>query len=65
MIVEILRLLWIEKVETANRLLGRMETILDWDKVQGYRTSDNPAVWKDHLDMVLPVLNKAKKSSIM
>ena len=62
MILEILRPIWTEKVETANRLRGRIETILSWAKVQGYRTGDNPAEWKGHLDQILPARTKIKKT---
>src|SRR5690606_33211646 len=45
---------WIEKPETANRVRGRIEAILDWAKVRGYRSGDNPARWKGHLRETLP-----------
>jgi hypothetical protein len=38
--------IWRTKTETASRLRGRIENILDWAKVQGYRTGENPARWK-------------------
>jgi integrase len=46
--------LWEAVPETANRLRGRIESILDWATVRGYRTGDNPARWKGHLSEVLP-----------
>lgn len=42
-ILDILLPLWSEKNETANRLRGRIESILDWAKVKKYRAGDNPA----------------------
>jgi integrase len=39
-------LLWQARPETANRLRGRIETILDWCKARGYRHGDNPAAWQ-------------------
>jgi integrase len=36
---------WATRTETANRLRGRIEQILDWAKARGYRTGDNPAAW--------------------
>ena len=42
--------LWTEKPETASRLRGRVESILDWAKVRGYREGENPARWRGHLD---------------
>jgi hypothetical protein len=38
--------IWQEKTTTADRVRGRIENILDWATVRGYRTGDNPARWK-------------------
>jgi integrase len=46
--------LWMARRETASRLRGRIESILGWATVRGYRTGDNPARWKDHLAEALP-----------
>ncbi len=46
--------IWREKTETASRLRGRLENILDWATVQGLRKGENPARWKGHLDKLLP-----------
>ena len=46
--------LWEVRTETATRLRGRMEVILDWCKGRGYRNGDNPASWKGNLDAQLP-----------
>ena len=46
--------IWLEKTETASRLRGRIESVLDWCTVRGFRTGDNPARWKGHLAEVLP-----------
>ena len=46
--------IWQSKTETANRVRGRIESVLDWATVRGYRTGDNPARWKGHLAEVLP-----------
>jgi integrase len=46
--------IWLTKNSTASRVRGRIESILDWAKVRGYRTGDNPAVWAGHLDHLLP-----------
>jgi integrase len=53
-ILEILEPIWYTKTETATRLRGRLERILSWAKVHGYRTGENPARWKDHLGVMLP-----------
>lgn len=49
-VLRILSPIWSTKTETATRVRGRIEKILDWAKVQGYRTGDNPAAWRGHLD---------------
>ncbi|MDP7144342.1 MAG: integrase arm-type DNA-binding domain-containing protein [Pseudomonadales bacterium] len=55
-----LKPIWLEKAETATRLRGRIEAILDWAKVKGYREGENPAHWKGHLDNLLPSPAKIK-----
>lgn len=49
-VLRVLTPIWLEKTETAVRLRGRIEKILDWSKAQGYRSGDNPAAWRGHLD---------------
>ena len=56
-----LKPIWSEKPETASRLRGRIENILDAAKVEGLREGENPARWRGHLDKVLPPAAKAKK----
>lgn len=51
-ITDILDPIWAEKVETASRLRGRIENILDWAKVRGHRDGENPAAWRGNLSMV-------------
>lgn len=46
--------LWLEKNETAARLRGRIERVLDWATVCGMRSGDNPARWKGNLSELLP-----------
>jgi integrase len=53
--------LWTTKPETASRVRGRIEAILAWATVRKYRTGDNPAQWKNHLDQVLPPTSKIAK----
>lgn len=53
--------LWKTKTETASRLRGRIESVLDWAKVRGYRDGENPARWKGHLDKLLPRKSKVAK----
>ncbi len=58
LILKILQPIWATKTETATRVRGRIEKVLDWAKVQGYRTGDNPAAWKGHLSEALPKPSK-------
>lgn len=60
-VLDALRPIWKTKTETASRLRGRIENVLDWAKVHGYREGENPARWKGNLDKVLPAPSKAKK----
>jgi integrase len=53
--------MWTTRPETASRLRGRMEVILDWAKVRGYREGENPARWRGHLDKLLPARAKVRK----
>lgn len=53
--------LWHAKTETASRLRGRLESILDWAAFRGYREGENPARWKGHLEHELPARSKVKK----
>jgi len=57
-VLEILEPIWSKKAETASRLRGRIECILDWAKARGYRSGENPARWKGHLNQLLPTLSK-------
>src|SRR5262249_1119557 len=48
LVVKVLEPIWATKSETASRVRGRIEAILDWAKVRGYRTGENPARWRGH-----------------
>jgi integrase len=61
LVTRVLEPIWRTKTETASRLRGRIENILDWAKVQGYRTGENPARWKGNLDKLLPARSKVRK----
>jgi integrase len=54
----ILEPIWVTKAETAKRVRGRVETILDSAKVLGHRGGQNPASWRGHLALILPSKNK-------
>jgi integrase len=53
-VLSVLKLIWNEKPETASRLRGRIERVLDAAKAQGLRRGENPARWRGHLDQLLP-----------
>jgi integrase len=53
-VVDILRPIWTTKSETASRVRGRLERVLDAAKSRGLRTGDNPARWRGHLANLLP-----------
>ncbi|MBZ9673443.1 tyrosine-type recombinase/integrase [Mesorhizobium sp. ES1-3] len=62
-ISQILDPIWTTKNETATRVRGRIESVLDWARVRGFRPqhSENPARWRGHLDKTLPKPSKVKK----
>ena len=53
-ILQVLQPLWARTPESALRLRGRIEAVLDYAKAQGWRTGENCARWKGHLDAILP-----------
>ena len=57
----ILEPIWTTKTETATRLRGRIENVLDWAAAGGFRQGDNPARWRGLLDKRLPNPTKLKK----
>ena len=60
-VVSILESIWKTKTETASRLRGRIESVLAWATVRGYRKGENPARWRGHLDELLPARSKVQK----
>jgi integrase len=58
LVMKVLEPIWTAKPETASRLRGRIEAVLDWAKVRGYRDGENPARWKGQLKHQLPALSK-------
>jgi hypothetical protein len=48
-VVRVLQPIWNEKPETASRVRGRIEKVLGWATVRGFRSGDNPARWRGHL----------------
>lgn len=57
-ILRVLKPIWHEKTETASRLRGRIEAVLSWATVEGYREGDNPARWAGNLKEALPAPHK-------
>ena len=53
--------IWQDKNETASRVRSRIEQILDWAKVRGYRKGENPEIWKGNLSHLLLAREKVKK----
>lgn len=60
-ISKVLEPIWITKTETASRLRGRIEQVLDWATARGYRTGLNPARWRGYLDKLFPRPSKVAK----
>jgi integrase len=65
LVIKVLEPIWIAKTETATRLRGRIESILDWAAVNKFRMGENPARWRGHLEFLLanpgkvaPVVNR-------
>jgi integrase len=61
LVMRVLEPIWAEKPETASRVRGRVENILDWATVCGYRKGENPARWRGHLDKLLPKQSKVAR----
>jgi len=53
--------IWNTKPETASRVRGRIETVLDYAKSRGWREGENPARWRGHISNLLPARNKVRK----
>lgn len=59
-VLSVLRPIWQDKPETANRLRGRIEAILSAAKAEEIRAGENPATWRGHLDQVLVSRKKVR-----
>jgi integrase len=62
LVLKVIEPIWHEKTATADRVRSRIESILDWATVRGYRTGDNPARWKGFIENVLPGRSKIQKT---
>lgn len=60
-IMRVLEPIWTIKTETASRLRGRIESVLDWATVRGFRKGDNPARWRGHIEHLLAARTDVQK----
>ena len=58
LVIKVLEPIWTKTPESASRIRGRVESVLAWATVRGFRTGDNPARWSNHLDQILPARSK-------
>jgi integrase len=61
LIVKCLSPIWSEKTETATRVRGRIQSVLDWATARKFRHGENPARWRGHLDNLLATPSKIQK----
>jgi integrase len=61
LVMRALEPVWNEKPETASRVRGRIEAILDWSAARGHREGDNPARWRGHLENLLPARRRVRQ----
>jgi integrase len=61
LVMKALEPIWQSKPETASRVRGRIESILDWAAARGFRKGENSARWRGHLDNLLPARSKVRK----
>jgi len=62
LVVKCLAPIWESKTETATRVRGRIESVLGWATTSGYRTGENPARWKGHLQNLLATITKSSRT---
>ncbi len=58
---KVLEPIWGTRTETASRVRGRIESVLDWAAARGYRLGENPARWRGHLQNLLPRRSRVQK----
>jgi integrase len=61
LVMRALEPIWTTKPETAGRVRGRIESVLDWAAARGYRRGENPARWRGHLENLLPKKSKVRR----
>jgi integrase len=61
LVVKALKPIWTARPETASRVRGRIESIIDWAATRGYREGENPARWRGHLENLFPAKSKVRR----
>jgi integrase len=61
LVMKALEPIWSTKSETASRVRGRIESVLDWATARGYREGENPARWRGHLENLLPKKSRVRR----
>ena len=61
LVMKVLQPIWQTRTETASRVRGRIESVLDWATASGYRQGDNPARWRGHIENLLPKKSKVAR----
>jgi hypothetical protein len=61
LVMKAIEAIWMTKPETASRVRGRIESVLDWAAARGYRQGENPARWRGHIDKLLPQKSKVRR----
>ncbi len=61
MVLDVLKPIWVVKHETATRVRQRIENVLSAARAYGYREGENPALWRGHLELLLPAISKRKR----
>ena len=61
LVLQVLEPIWQTKTDTAGRVRGRIEAVLDWAASRDYRQGENPARWKGHLENLLPRASKLRR----
>jgi len=60
LVLQIIEPIWKTKTETASRVRGRIESVISWAMVKGYHPGPNPALWRGHIDQLLPKRSKVQ-----
>jgi integrase len=61
LVMKALEPIWTAKPETATRVRGRIESVIDWATARGYRQGENPARWRGHLENLFPKKSKVRR----